>query len=202
MPTRRRVRLVTKVSVMKVPDTILGSKKDVLARLRPNVRALEKGARFEDVDWGSLIEGDEEGACFAIGSPDPADTGGIYHCYAVADLFGTSVARSRLPHARWPELYAWSLEAAWSTAGLFGEEGMVFLLADRDLVWSRALVRAAHRFWPDFAAVGNRFVRGIVCGALWEIPNSVRVAMDRLGAPVEKSTLVSPAFEDAIREWA
>lgn len=187
---------------MEIPQTLYGVHNDVKARCAKHVKAIVKGAGFEELDFGELVDviggsTDElvaevqrtkvvEGLVLldrgAKGVRDPEQ----HFClYPLADGLWTKWAEGQLREETIEQLFSWAGSGpAWRIGCVLGEPGS--LLCHRFPRLRAGVLRSVLRNWPTLIEVGARYATGLFNGHLWSLATNITRGLGQLGATNEE----------------
>jgi hypothetical protein len=160
-----------------------GIAREVRSRAQKMVTQLRRGASLLDVVGSEEIDTASFPGLIVIDGPSSL-VGGSPHChvYLPFRLIEDRLLDDHLFFPRRGELRESALSTAWGTLGAIGPNSDWC----REPKYFQPLVDAMLRFWPVFAAAGDRFSYGLDEGtSLWRCATKFHYALAQMGVPLE-----------------
>jgi len=201
---------------MEIPKSLYGLHNDVKKRCTKHVNAIAKGAGFEELDFGEVIDvvgGSMDDLVAEVqrtkiveglvlldrGAKGVRDGEQHFRLYPFADGLLTKWTEGSLREETIEQLFTWAGSGtAWRIGCVLGEPGS--LLCHRFPNLRLDVLRSVLRHWPTLIEVGARYATGLFNGDLWSLATNITRGLGQLGATKEDFDRYGEHMDELLRQ--
>lgn len=180
---------------MRLPTILYGRYSDAASAARKAVTKVARGASWLEAFGPETVDSESLAGLFLLAGPNPL-LGGQPHFQLFLPHLAIANAMDRgkiLPQME-EQIFAQSLEAAWSLLGLMSQPNIMWVYKKQRY---KPFLQSTQRFWGILEAVGPRYSVGMASGQLlWSLPSNLKYVLANSG--IGNADLVSPLSEAGI----